>query len=52
MDKFTNLTLGEGEGHSLAHENKMDLPVKTYLVSLQNNSGPRSSPCPYVLLKT
>ena len=45
---------GGGEGHSLVHENKtpMDLPVKTYLVSLQNNSGPRSSPCPYVLLKT
>ena len=35
MDKFTNLTLGEGEGHSLVHENKtpMDVPVKRYLVT-------------------
>ena len=54
VDKFTNLTLEEGKGLLLAHENKtpMDVPVKTYLVSIQNNSGPRSSPCPYVLLKT
>ena len=27
MDKFTNLTLGEGEGHSLAHENKTPMDV-------------------------